>query len=113
MGKLYLRFLRIAREVDVQKTPVKNIDSTALLLLNEIAVQQHEGKNITVTQAMLLSNIASPATVHRKLDELRDAGLIEQVFEGKNRRTKYLIPTKEADSYFAKMSKAITNAVNS
>ena len=113
MGKLYLRFLRIARDVDVQKTPVKNIDSTALLLLNEIAVQHHEGKNITVTQAMLLSNIASPATVHRKLDELREAGLIEQVFEGKNRRTKYLVPTKEADSYFAKMSKAITNAINS
>ena len=113
MGKLYLRFLRIAREVDEQKTPVKNIDSTALLLLNEIAVQHHEGKNITVTQAMLLSNIASPATVHRKLDELREAGLIEQVFEGKNRRTKFLVPTKEADSYFAKMSKAITNAVNS
>ena len=113
MGKLYLRFLRIARDVDVQKTPVKNIDSTALLLLNEIAVQHHEGKNITVTQAMLLSNIASPATVHRKLDELREAGLIEQVFEGKNRRTKFLVPTKEADSYFAKMSKAITNAVNS
>ena len=113
MGKLYLRFLRIARDVDVQKTPVKNIDSTALLLLNEIAVQHLDGKNITVTEAMLLSSIASPATVHRKLDELREAGLVEQVFEGKNRRTKYLVPTKEADSYFAKMSKAITNAVNS
>ena len=113
MGKLYLRFLNFARAVDIQKTPVKNIDSTALLLLNEIAVQHLDGKNITVTQAMLLSNIASPATVHRKLDELREAGLIEQVFEGKNRRTKFLVPTKEADSYFAKMSKAITNAVNS
>jgi len=113
MSQLYLRFLRIAREVDVQKTPVKNIDSSALLLLNEIAVQHLDGKNITVTQAMLLSKIASPATVHRKLDELRAAGLIEQVFEGKNRRTKYLVPTKEADSYFAKMSKAITNAVDS
>ncbi len=69
MSQLYLRFLRIVREVDIQKTPVKNIDSTALLLLNEIAVQHLDGKNITVTQAMLLSNIASPATVHRKLDE--------------------------------------------
>ena len=113
MSQLYLRFLRIAHEVDIQKTPVKNIDSTALLLLNEIAVQHLDGKNITVTQAMLLSNIASPATIHRKIDELRAAGLIEQVFEGKNRRTKYLIPTKEAESYFAKMSKAITNAVDS
>ena len=113
MSKLYLRFLRIARAVEIQNTPIKNIDSTALLLLNEIAVQHLDGKNITVTEAMLLSNIASPATVHRKLDELREAGLIEQVFEGKNRRTKFLVPTKEADSYFAKMSKAITNAVNS
>ena len=113
MSQLYLRFLHIARKVDIQKTSFKNIDSTALLLLNEIAVQHLDGKNITVTQAMLLSKIASPATIHRKLDELRAAGLIEQVFEGKNRRTKYLVPTKEADSYFAKMSKAITSAVNS
>jgi len=113
MSKLYLRFLRIARAVEIQNTPIKYIDSTALLLLNEIAVQHLDGKNITVTEAMLLSNIASPATVHRKLDELREAGLIEQVFEGKNRRTKYLVPTKEADTYFSKMSKAITSAVNS
>ena len=113
MSQLYLRFLRIARGVDIQNIQVKKIDSTALLLLNEIAVQHHEGKNITVTQAMPLSNIASPATVHRNLDELREAGLIEQVFEGKNRRTKYLVPTKEADTYFSKMSKAITSAFNS
>jgi DNA-binding MarR family transcriptional regulator len=59
-----------------------------------------------------LNKIASPATLHRKLDELREAGLIQQVFEGKDRRTKYLVPTKEADAYFAKMSKAITSAVN-
>ena len=108
-----MRFLRIARAVEIESTTVTNIDSTALLLLNEIAVQHHDGKNITVTESMLLSNIASPATIHRKLTELLEAGLIEQVFEGKNRRTKYLVPTKEADSYFAKMSKAITNAVNS
>ena len=113
MSQLYLRFLRIARGVDIQNTQVKKIDSTALLLLNEIAVQHYDGKNITVTQAMLLTKIASPATVHRKLNKLIEVSLIEQVFEGKNRRTKYLIPTKEAESYFAKMSKAITNAVDS
>ena len=108
-----MRFLRIARAVEIESTAVTNIDSSALLLLNEIAVQHLDGKNITVTQAMLLTNIASPATIHRKLNELIEAGLIEQVFQGKNRRTKYLVPTKEADSYFAKMSKAITSAVNS
>ena len=113
MSQLYLRFLRIARGVDIQNIQVKKIDSTALLLLNEIAVQHYDGKNITVTQAMLLTNIASPATIHRKLNNLIEVSLIEQVFNGKNRRTKYLIPTKEAESYFAKMSKAIANAVDS
>ena len=112
MSKLYLRYLRIARAVDILKKNSNLIDSTALQLLNEIAVQHFDGETLTVSQAIALKRIASPATLHRKLDELREAGLIEQVFEGKDRRTKYLVPTKEADAYFAKMSKAMTSAVN-
>ena len=113
MSNVYLRYLRIARAIDILKKNSNSIDSTALQLLNEIAVQHFDGKTLTVSQAIALNKIASPATLHRKLDELREAGLIEQSFEGKNRRTKYLVPTKEADSYFSKMSKAITSAVNS
>jgi DNA-binding MarR family transcriptional regulator len=112
MSKLYLRYLRIARAIDILKKDSHVIDSTALQLLNEIAVQHFDGKTLTVSQALAFNKIASPATLHRKLDELREAGLIQQVFEGKDRRTKYLVPTKEADAYFAKMSKAITSAVN-
>ena len=112
MSKLYLRYLRFARTIDILKKDSHVIDSTALQLLNEIAVQHFDGKTLTVSQAIALNKIASPATLHRKLDELREAGLIQQIFEGKNRRTKYLVPTKAADAYFAKMSKAITSAVN-
>ncbi len=111
MSKLYLRYLRFARAIDILKKDNHVIDSTALQLLNEIAVQHFDGKTLTVSQAIALNKIASPATLHRKLDELREAGLIQQIFEGKNRRTKYLVPTKAADAYFAKMSKAITSAV--
>jgi len=112
MSKLYLRYLRIARAVDVLKKNSNLIDSTALQLLNERAVQHFDGETLTVSQAIAMKRIASPATLHRKLDELREEGLIEQMFEGKDRRTKYLVPTKAADAYFAKMSKAITSAVN-
>jgi DNA-binding MarR family transcriptional regulator len=49
---------------------------------------------------MALDSIASPATIHRKLDQLRELGMIDTVFEGKNRRTKYLVPTKAAHDYF-------------
>ena len=113
MSNLYLRFLRVARAINQNHTAEKNIDATAMLLLNEIAVRNLEGKTITVTEAMTISTIASPATIHRKLDELREVGLIEQIFEGNNRRTKYLVPTKTANAYFDKMASAITTAVNS
>jgi len=113
MDNLYLRFLRIASAINLNHSATKNIDATAMLLLNEIAVRNLEGKTITVTEAMSFSTIASPATLHRKLDELREGGLIEQTFEGKNRRTKYLVPTKTANAYFDKMASAITTAVNS
>jgi hypothetical protein len=38
--------------------------------------------------------------------------LIEQIFEGKNRRTKFLVPTKTSNTYFEKMSIAIANIAN-
>ena len=60
---------------------------------------------------MQLANIASPATIHRKIDELREVGLVELNFEGKNRRTKYLVPTKAAHAYFEKMSDSMLKAV--
>ena len=113
MSKVYLRYLRIARAIDILKKNNDSIDSTALQLLNELAVQHFYGKTLTVSQAIALNKIASPATLHRKLDELREAGLIEQVFKGADRRTKYLVPTKAADFYFAKMSKAMATALNS
>ena len=112
MDNLYLRFLRIARAIKIHKNETNSIDATAMLLLNEVAVRHFEGKNITVTEAMSLSSLASPATIHRKLDELREAGLIEQIFEGKNLRTKFLVPTKTSNTYFEKMSIAIANIAN-
>lgn len=62
---------------------------------------------------MALAHIASPATIHRKLDQLRELGMIDTVFEGKNRRTKYLVPTKTAADYFANMGKAVQQAIAS
>jgi len=111
MSKVYLRYLRIALAVDIFNKDSDSIDSTALELLNQIAVHHFENNALTVSQCIALKKIASPATLHRKLDDLREAGLIEQIFEGTDRRTKYLVPTKLADAYFSKLSKAITTAV--
>jgi hypothetical protein len=39
--------------------------------------------------------------------------LIEQVFEGKNRRTKYLVPTAAAGDYYAHLDKLMQQALGS
>jgi len=107
MKNLYLNFLRIASSIYPNKNKKDVLDCTAIELLNKIAVQHSFDKPLTVTEAMALTEIASPATIHRKLNGLLDADLIELVFKEKNRRTKYIHPTKSSFFYFEKMADAM------
>jgi DNA-binding MarR family transcriptional regulator len=108
-SSVYLRFLNLTQAVN-SKWVDTEIDLLALKLLEAVAVAHGNGAALTVTDAMALSAIASPATMHRKLNTLLDAGLIQQTFEGKNRRTKYLEPTASAADYFEKMGNAMVLA---
>jgi DNA-binding MarR family transcriptional regulator len=105
----YLRFLNLTHAVTGELCD-SGIDLLALRLLEAVAIAHSKGAALTVTDAMALSAIASPATMHRKLTNLLDAKLIEQVFEGKNRRTKYLVPTAQASKYFEQLGKALVLA---
>lgn len=109
MDKLYLRFLRLA--IVIQRGSLLQLDETSIALLNEIALAHADGAALTVSQAMGLETIASATTIHRKLDELRVAGYIEQIFQGSNRRTKYLVPTAMTDAYVKQMSEAMARAL--
>lgn len=102
----YMRFINLTHAVTSQWEGA-GIDLLSLRLLEAIAIAHSEGAALTVTDAMTLNAIASPATMHRKLTNLLDAKLIEQVFEGKNRRTKYLVPTAQASKYFEQLGKAL------
>jgi DNA-binding transcriptional ArsR family regulator len=111
MLKTYLRFLSLVDAID--SSSVSSVDETSKYLLQLIALRHAQGNALTVTEAMVMSAVASPATIHRKLDALREAGLITQIFEGKNRRTKYLVPTPVADAYFAKLGEVMNSAASS
>lgn len=81
MRETYLRFLSLAQTLDAAS--VSTVDETARHLLQLIALRHAQGNALTVTEAMAMSTVASPATIHRKLDALREAGLIAQMFEGR------------------------------
>jgi len=107
---IYLRFLTLLQTIE-GKGELPSLDLDAKKLLETIAVQHFQGKSLTVTEAMTLSHIASPATIHRKLNVLREIGLIETLHEGKNRRTKYLVPTAQANRYFDEHSNIMHQAL--
>jgi DNA-binding MarR family transcriptional regulator len=90
---------------------MSELDPLCKQLLDKILLRYTQDNPMTVSDAMALSNIASPATIQRKLDLLRESGLIEQVFKGKNRRTKYLVTTVLSEKYFKDLSDAMAQAV--
>ena len=113
MANVYLKFLQNIAALEPIQLKYKDLSPTAILLLNEIAVKDFEEQPLTVTQAMGFNALGSPVNLHRKLDELLKAGMIEFRSVGKNRRTKYLHITEAAFDYFQTKSKAMVEAVNS
>ena len=108
--QIYLRFLNLIHALEGEAhAPAMDLD--AKKLLEVIAVRHEQEKPLTVTEAMALGTIASPATIHRKLDQLRELGMIDTVFEGKNRRTKYLVPTHAAQTYFDQVGQVMQQAL--
>ena len=110
--QVYLRFLNLLQTLE-GAGQMPDIDADSRKLLELIALKHNQQQPLTISEAMALGHIASPATIHRKLDLLRDVGMVETVHEGQNRRTKYLVPTKAASDYFANMGKAVQQAIAS
>lgn len=104
MKNAYLRFVTLSSSLDLK------IDLTAEKLLEIISIcSGHEA--LTVTEAMTMSDIASPATIHRKIKNLRKAGLVATERRDDNNRTKYLVPTIRALKHFHEKGKLMQKVV--
>ena len=68
---------------------------------------------LNVSQAMNMKSIGSPAMLYRKINDLLQLGLVELVYQGTNRRTKYLIPTSNALDYADALADAATKIYSS
>ena len=107
--KIYLKFLNLIQTIESNgELPALDPDSKRLLEI--IAVRHFSGQQTTISDAMGLKSIASPATLHRKIDVLRGLSLIETFFQGENKRTKYLRPTHQADQYFSMLGQLMETA---
>ena len=69
----YIRFLSLAQTLNTFSGD-NALDLMAFRLLDQIVIRESQNDLLTVTDAMALSSIASPATMHRKIDELINSG---------------------------------------
>ena len=113
MNNSYMRFLRSVTSLEPHDHKHEDISPTAILLLNVVAVKNFKEQPLTVTQAMGFNALGSPANLHRKINELLDAGMISLSYVGTNRRTKYLFLTQAARDYFQIKNDAMLQAVQS
>ncbi len=102
-AQAYLRLVKVVLSMENQG-PFKGLDQASIKLLEVIALGELEGTPLQVTKAMELKHIASPASIHRKLEALRAQGLIDHVYEEGNQRTKFLRPTELALGHYAQIS---------
>jgi len=111
MQNTYLRYLQFVFSDAIHQRKQEALSATAIFLLNRIAVNEYEENPMTVNQAMTIHALGSQSNLHRKLDELREAEMIEVKSVGTNRRTKYLFITQVAYDYFNIKSKAMVKAI--
>jgi hypothetical protein len=104
----YLRFLNLVEAVRGPAFP--QLDTTEERLLNTLGAAWHAGKRVTVMEAMNMLPETSSATVHRRLNALRDKGLLSTEHDAHDSRIKYLVPSRAALDYFAEIGRCFSQA---
>lgn len=106
LSSAYLKLIQVIHQLESQG-PFQKLDAQTLRLLEAVTVAHAEDQPMSVSAAMHLSSIASPASIHRKLERLRVTGLITHAYGAGNRRTKYLYPTPLALRHYAALGVAM------
>ena len=99
MKDIFLKYQSLLQDTENFTIPPA-IEHDTFKLLEIIATRYFKNIPLTISEAMSLIIIASPASIHRKLNYLREYGYIDSFFKNKNRRTQYLKPLTKADLIF-------------
>ena len=108
---LYINYL-IQIKTEPMDVLLSHASSGCVQLLNAIAVADLQGRPLTISQIMAMTYLASPGTIHRRVESLRQKGLIDLIYKDGNRRTKYIVPTPAANAYFEQMGDLLIKTVS-
>ncbi len=105
----YLRFLlQVHRTTKTGR--LFDLEPVCSRLLDEIAIKDQHESPLTVTALMSLSHIASPATLHRKMQQLIQVGLVELAIDADNKRSKFVRISKKGHRRYQTLSALMADA---
>jgi DNA-binding MarR family transcriptional regulator len=110
-SRLCINFLQLCESNCTLITHYSSHISPAALALFVVIVLNHEkGHPLNISDAMALDQMASSAALHKRINDLREAGMVCVTFKGKNRRTKFLAPTDKGERYLKLMGQLLRRA---
>ena len=105
----YLRFLNLVRAAG-ELPGAPRLSSGEEQLLEELAGYWHRGETLTVLKAMAMAQDSSLSTTHRRLNALRNKGMIEFSRDKVDQRIKHVLPTEICLDYFRHLSSLMHQA---
>lgn len=111
-GHLSNNYLRYLHQVHrwTKRGRLSDLEPVCSRLLDEIAIKDHSGSPLTVTALMGLSHLASPATLHRKMQQLLRDDLIVLTVDPENRRSKFVVLSKLGHRRYQTLSTLMAQA---
>lgn len=103
----YLRFLHLVSTME-PISGIADFDVNEKTLFDSLSLAWSQGNPLTVSNAINQANLASPSVLHKRLHQLIAKDLIEVVFNGKDRRLKYLRPSEKGLLYIEWLSSKMT-----
>jgi len=106
--KIYFDFLILNEKNNalIQRSSA-HISLNQLALFEVIALKHSQGQTMTISQAMALQHLASRAALHVRINDLREAGMIQVLIKDGDRRSKYLAPSGKGERYLQLMGKLL------
>lgn len=110
--RAYLRFLaRVSRaEHKACGADAQTLDPNETALLELLVLRWARQEPLTVRQAIAHAHMGSPATLHKRVMQLRQKGFIELQDVPGDRRAKFLIPGPEGLAHLERMGRHLLGA---
>jgi len=112
MTEFYLRFFNLVKALDEEILEDKN--NNRLRLLKRICVETWIKKNaLTVNEVIAWSDHGSQSTLHKRLHDLVELGLVTLEYHQSDARVKTVQPTEKALKLFNKLDQLMMQTVAS